>query len=287
MKEEPRTKPIISEAGESWTAFGNQPQLCFEALLYKDQRGYLGEFIQGLIHNINGPLQNMSMLAELTMAGQQRANDFAMTHLAADKDEWKFLHEKQNRRLRQISDQIGAFVEMLRDIICILELERTEGGVDVNQVASRLIQVLRADLFFKHQVATELHLASDLPLVGVPAGVLVLAMVHLFRNAMIAMRDSKEKRLIVETCWREPQVWFVFRDSGCGFTPAQADRFFEPYYSGWGIDQNKPDTRSKHLGMGLFTVRTALLPYGATVSIARQADETAAFLKLPVFRHDS
>jgi len=176
---------------------------------------------------------------------------------------------------------------MLKDIICVLELERTEGGLDVNQVITRLIRVLRADLFFKHQVGTELRLASDLPLVSVPAGVLVLAMVHLFRNAMIAMRDSKDKHLIVATCWRESQVWFIFRDSGCGFTTAQADRFFEPYYSGWGIDQSKPDTHDKHLGMGLFTVRTALLPYGATVSIERQAHETAAYLKLPAFRHTS
>jgi signal transduction histidine kinase len=168
-----------------------------------------------------------------------------------------------------------------------LELERTEGGLDMNLVVTRLMRVLRADLFFKHQVVTELRLAPDLPLVNVPPGVLVLTVVHLFRNAMTAMRDSKDKHLVVETCWREPQVWFVFRDSGCGFTPAQADRLFEPYFSGWEIDPSKTDTHDKHLGMGLFTVRTALLPYGATVSIERQARETAVYLKLPALQYDS
>ncbi len=286
MKEKPSTKSIVSDVGDPWGCLRDQAQPCFQALLYKDQRGYLGEFIQGLIHNINGPLQNMSMLAELITVGQQRANDFAMMHLSEHQGEWKLIHEKQNQRLSQVSDQIGKFVEMLRDIICVLEMERTEGGLDVNHVITRLMQILRADLFFKHQVAMELRLASGLPLVSVPAGVLILAMVHLFRNAMIAMRDSKDRHLIVGTYWRDHQVWLVFRDSGCGFTPAQADRFFEPYYSGWGIKQSKQDKHDKHLGMGLFTVRTALLPYGAAVTIEREHQETAAYLKLPVFRRD-
>jgi signal transduction histidine kinase len=284
MSEKRSAKSIASDVGDPWGCLRNQAQPCFQALLYKDQQGYLGEFIQGLIHNINGPLQNMSMLAELITAGQQRANDFAMRHLSEHQGEWKLLHEKQNQRLGQVSDQIGTFVEMLRDIIYVLELERTEGGLDVNQVITRLMQILRADLFFKHQVATEMRLASGLPLVSVPAGMLILAMVHLFRNAMIAMRESKDKHLIVETCWREPQVWFVFRDSGCGFTPAQTDRLFEPHYSGWGIDQSKPDKHHKHLGLGLFTVRTALLPYGAAVTLERQDRETVACLRLPTLQ---
>lgn len=286
MGKQSDVKSNASNASDPFGRLRDQAQLCFEALLYKDHQGYLGEFIQGLIHNFNGPLQNMSMLVELIVAGQKRANDFAMLHLAEQQSAWTLIHEKQNQRLGQVSEQIGKFVEMLRDIIYILELERAEGGLDVNHVMTRLLQVFRADLFFKHQVTMDLRLASGLPRVGIPANVLISALVHLFRNAMIAMRDSHDKKLTIQTYGKKHHVWYVLRDTGCGYAPEQADMLFEPYFSGWRVDASKPDKHDKHLGMGLFTVRMALLPYGGTVSIERDRQETVASLKLPVSRHN-
>ena len=46
----------------------NQEQFaaqCIEALYEKDRLNYAGEFVQGFVHNTNGPLQNLTMLAEM------------------------------------------------------------------------------------------------------------------------------------------------------------------------------------------------------------------------------
>jgi len=252
-------------------------------LLSKDRQGYLGGFIQGLIHNINGPLQNMSMLAELIAAGQDRGDQFVSVHFPGHLEDWKQAQVKQKQRLQQLSDQIAKVAEMLRDLVFLLELERTDGELDLNVTVARLAQVFRADLFFKHQVSVELRLAPKLPLVNIPPGHLILALVHLFRNAILAMHDSAVKRLILETRSVEGGVWLMFKDSGCGFSADQAARLFEPFYSEWPADVDRQDKHEKRHGLGLFMVRTALQPYGVEVTLSREAQETVACLKIPAF----
>ncbi len=255
-------------------------QECLDALLYKDRQAYLGGVVQGLIHNINGPLQNMSMLAELITAGQERTDRLAATQFASRPEDWTQLQDKQNQRLKQISDQIAKVVEMLRDLVFLLELERSDGEVDVNVTVTRLLQVLRADLFFKHQVVLDLKLTPRLPLAAVASSQFILAAVHLFRNAMLAMRDVAERHLIVQTHLTDNHIWLSFRDSGCGFPPDQVGRLFEPFYSGWPVDAERQEKSERSLGLGLFMARAALQPFEAEVILAREDRETVASLKM-------
>ena len=39
------------------------------ALYEKDRLNYSGKFVQGFVHNANGPLHNISMLAEMLLSG--------------------------------------------------------------------------------------------------------------------------------------------------------------------------------------------------------------------------
>jgi signal transduction histidine kinase len=272
---------VLPEASNTVEEFEEYLHRCYEALLSKDRQGYLGGFIHGLIHNINGPLQNMSMLAELIAAGQDRADQFVSVHLPGHLEDWRQTQGKQKQRLQQLSDQISKVAEMLRDMVFLLELERTEGELDVNLTVARLVPVLRADLFFKHQVAVELRLAPKLPLTNLPGGHLIASLVQLFRNAMLAMHESATKRLIIETRAEEGGVWLTLRDSGCGFTAEQAGRLFEPFYSGWPADVDRQDKYEKRHGLGLFMVRTALQPYGVEITLSREGQETVACLKIP------
>jgi len=39
------------------------------ALIEKDRSNYSGKFVQGFVHNANGPLQNLTMLTEMLLSG--------------------------------------------------------------------------------------------------------------------------------------------------------------------------------------------------------------------------
>jgi signal transduction histidine kinase len=260
---------------------------CFEALFAKEHLSYMGGFTQGLIHNINGPMQNMSMLVELLLVGQDRINQFVQARCAGDPDKWMQIQEKQKQRLQQMSGQINALTEMLRDFMLINEMERNESEVDLNLAVSKLIHALRADLFFKHQVELELRLTTDLPLIRVTARHLIPSLVHLFQNAMSAMQDVPEKRLVVETRYDGGCVRLSFTDTGCGFTAEQEAHLFEPFFTGWPPAVLTHTRQERHFGLGLYTVRALLSAYGVKVALERIGHETLATLEIPVNQHSS
>jgi signal transduction histidine kinase len=255
---------------------------CFEALFAKERLSYMGGFTQGLIHNINGPMQNMSMLVELLLVGQDRINQFVQAHCAGDSDKWNQIQEKQKQRFQQMSGQINMLTEMLRDYMLINEMERNESEVDLNLAVSKLIQALRADLFFKHQVELELQLTNDLPLIRVYARHLIPSLVHLFQNAMSAMQDVLEKRLLIETRYDGGSVRLTLSDTGCGFTAEQEPHLFEPFFSGWPATVLTQNRQERHFGLGLYTVRALMSAYGVKVTLERIGRETLATLEIPV-----
>jgi signal transduction histidine kinase len=260
---------------------------CLEALFAKERLSYMGGFTQGLIHNINGPMQNMSMLVELLLVGQDRINQFVDAHCSDDPEKWNQIQEKQKQRLQQMSGQINTLTEMLRDYMLINEMERNESEVDLNLAVSKLIQALRADLFFKHQVELELRLASDLPLIRVYARHLIPSLVHLFQNAMLAMQEVLDKRLVVETRYDGGCVRLTFTDTGCGFTAEQEAHLFEPFFTAWPATVLTQNRQEQHFGLGLYTVRTLLSAYGVKVALERIGHETQATLEIPVNQYNS
>ena len=79
------------------------------------------------------------------------------------------------------------------------EIERYGTEIDINILITRMARVFRSDLFFKHQVKSELRLAKNLPHIKALGRDMVPAIFHLFHNAVVALRGSPKKELIVET----------------------------------------------------------------------------------------
>ncbi|NLI82493.1 MAG: HAMP domain-containing histidine kinase [Deltaproteobacteria bacterium] len=255
---------------------------CIEALLAKDRLNHLGGFIQGLIHNINGPLHNMSMLVEVLVRSQGKLEKSAKESGLSVDPALDALLQKQGRRLEQLSQQIKTLTDMLRSFMLLHEIERNESEVDVNLVLTKLAETFRSDLFFKHQVTLELRLTKNLPLVRVLGRHLLPALVHLFKNAVTAMRQSPEKRLVLESALEEDGIRIAFRDTGCGIASEEARRrCFDLFYSHWAQLPEIPSTDECYLGFGLFAVRRLLEPYGVRVALESVDGETTALLHIP------
>jgi signal transduction histidine kinase len=253
-----------------------------DALFEKDRLSYLGKIVRGLIHNINGPLQNISMLVEVLMRGQDQLNRVVRGPDGNLPEQWESHFQKQQQRFQRLTEQIFVLVEILRDFMVLQEIERNESEVDLKLVLNKLVAVFQADLFLKHQVDLELQIAEGIPLIRIFGRDLIPSLIHLFRNAIIAVRESERKKIVIECRKEEGRIWIVFRDSGCGFGDDQdKERLFELFYSNWRESSTKQDPPEKHLGFGLFAARRLLAPYGVSVSLERKGDETLTILEIP------
>ena len=252
---------------------------CIEVMLEMDRLGYLGRLVQGFVHNINGPLQNMSMLTEILLRGQEQMDAFVTSRLPEAGSDWREVSERQMKRFGQMEQQISGLAETLRDFMTVHEIERNEERIDLNLLLAKLASIFRADLFFKHQVELELRLERNLPMIAVPGHCLVPSFIHIIRNALIAMRNTPQKKLVIETAAEEGSVRTTFYDSGVGLGDIEGDEnLFELFRSDW---ERCGPCNETFMGFGLFAVRKRLSPYGVSLELKNGPTGAVATLNLP------
>ncbi len=255
-----------------------------DALYEKDRMNYAGKFVQGFVHNANGPLHNISMLAEMLLASIDTQDRIFKTHSGENK-EWAALIETQRRRLTQIRQQVFNLAADLQDFMQLYEIEQHGTEIDINALLTRMVKLFRADLFFKHYVKCELRLTGNLPHIKVPGKDMAPAVFHLFQNGVTALKTSPQKELIVETSMQADEITVRITDSGPGLPegvdPSILFRLFE---SRWPKSDIKTGPAENHLGFGLFAARQLLLPHGIEVSLEKTGEGTSALMRVPLKR---
>ncbi len=255
----------------------------FEALIEMDQPAHLGRLVRGLIHNINGPLQNISMLLELLERTQSKMEDHFQAVPPEHRDVLMGWCMSQRSRIERLLDQVHLFSEMLRDFMVLHEIQVNESEIDVNLILEKLGRVYKADLFFKHHVVFECRLAPRVPLLRVLAKHLIPALQHLMENALLAVRKTPEKRIVLSSELHGDQVRITLEDSGCGLPEeVSTERLFEPLVSAWSEEIRAEDPHRSHRGLGLTIARALLKPYGALLSLQPLPGGTQARIVVPV-----
>ncbi len=254
-----------------------------EALAELDRPAHMGRLLRGLIHNINGPLQNISMLMELMERNHAKLEEHLEAHGASVQDGWRPLCEGQKGRMQRILDQIRGFSEMLKDFMVLQEIETTESELELNLILEKLSRIYRADLFFKHHVTVIMRPAAKAPLLRLRGQDVVPALKHLVENAVLSMRASKEKTLVLSTEVTGNQVVVEVRDTGCGLPKDRSmEELFQPFVTAWPDEVRSADKTSRHFGIGLTLAQKLLEPYGASISLkSEESGGTSARVFLP------
>jgi signal transduction histidine kinase len=255
---------------------------CIKILHEKDRLNYSGKFVQGFVHNANGPLQNLTMLTEMLGSGID-VQDRLFRSDPGESGQWSEIMAKQQKRLAQMREQIHNLAADLREFMQLHEIERYGTEIDINVLMSRILRVFKSDLFFKHQVKSELRLAKNLPHIKVLGRDMVPAVFHLFHNAVVALKGAPTKELTVETCMQERHLVISITDSGCGLGDVDdTDVLFELFESRWRNDESETASRDSHLGFGLYAARQLLQPYGFKVILEKRSTGTSAIIRMPL-----
>ncbi len=263
----------------------NTLDLCLRALYEKDRLGYAGRFVQGFVHNANGPLQNLTMLTEMVLSGLDMQDRMFRNGAGqeGDADKWSEIHEKQRKRITQMREQIANLAGDLREFMQLHETERNAADIDLNALLTRMMRVFRSDLFFKHKVTSELNLTRNLPHVRVLGRHMIPALFHLFQNAMTAMQDSPRKEFSVSTSMTDGEIQVRFTDSGPGLPPGEdPESLFGLFESKW--PESESTLKSANLGFGLYAARQLLAPYGIAVALETESGKegVSAVIRIPL-----
>jgi signal transduction histidine kinase len=119
--------------------------------------------------------------------------------------------------------------------------------LDVNELTLSVLRIVREDLV-EHDIAAEVELAPNLPLIMGHRGQLQEVLINLVRNAIEAMSDIRDGHRILHVgtdCHDNKAIIISVRDSGPGIDPVVLDRLFEVFVT----------TKASGMGLGLALCR--------------------------------
>jgi signal transduction histidine kinase len=229
----------------------------FQYELIKNQQNHILEKrLEGLIHNINTPLNTIIGYVQILL----RENP----------------DSKALQKIMESGFQIDASLKSVHDKI---EANRSRfiQQIDVNNVIKNELEIGRNNLFFKHNVHLELTLAENLPLVNMVYGDLSYCLDAVLWNAIESLESRETKSIYIETKMQNERLQIIVKDTGSGILPKDMPFIYEYGFS------TKKDQNTEHLGLGLSFTRQIIQDYRGTIVINSEFQEgTTVTLDLPL-----
>jgi C4-dicarboxylate-specific signal transduction histidine kinase len=176
-------------------------------------------------------------------------------------------------------------IRHVRDFARQSEVVKNE--ININDPIADVFKVLGHQIKV-HQIALNLDLAAELPLVLADHNRLEQVFINLVTNAIDAMDEKAEqpehknmdKRLVIRTRAQEGKVIVVVEDNGVGMSEEVQHKFFEPFYTTKKI--------GKGTGLGVSISYGIVKDYDGTIAVQSEPGQGTVFsLTFPAVNHGS
>lgn len=162
-------------------------ELCMNDLIGLFRLASLGKVTGGLIHNINGPLQNIGLDLEMSQYIIKKAAE-------TNGDKEKNISD----RLKRIEDELERLNTMIR--ISSNKATQSEDGLrNFNDYLEQELSFLNTNLFFKHNVETTLQLDESPPVTTCFPENSLLAIGWLLQGIVEDIDKTKTNTLTINT----------------------------------------------------------------------------------------
>jgi C4-dicarboxylate-specific signal transduction histidine kinase len=224
----------------------------------------MGEMATGLAHELNQPL---TAIVNYTSGCLRR--------LQGGQQVDQPIIEAMQRAVEGAS-RASEIVRHLREFIRKDDAQLTRFAI--NDALQAVVRLLEREARQQH-VALVLQLEEDLPSVEANRIQIEQVVLNLVKNAIeaSACAGGEGLQVVLSTRARGAAIEVAVQDSGRGFTSAEAERLFEPFYT------TKPDG----MGMGLSISRSIIEAHGGTLEASDGQGAGAVFrFTLPLTQED-
>ena len=262
-------KPIVYESEredevthliETFNEMAKQLETKQEQLVQSRKMASIGTFTSGIAHELNNPLNNISLTAESFM------EDFE-----------EMTKEQASEMMLEILSQAERAGQVVKNL---LEFSRTERSLlselRIDDVLERTLKLIRNQI-----MVTGIHLkreySKDLPSIKGRSQDLQQAFINILLNAIQAMKDLSGENIITIRTGPGPDgfIRIDFSDSGIGIKQEDMRHIFDPFYT------TKPVGRGT--GLGLSLVYGIIRTHGGYVEEKSEVDVGTTFsIYLPI-----
>ncbi|MDY6915550.1 MAG: ATP-binding protein, partial [Candidatus Cloacimonadota bacterium] len=230
-------------------------------LIKSNKLADIGKKVEGIVHNINSPLNSILGYAQL------------LRKEIGDNDDL----EKIIKAGKNISHQVKELLRKVKEND--IGLQRI---IDINKLLKQEITFLEHNIYFKHHIKLEMNLADNLPKTTAVYSDISQAIANVMNNAIEAMEQSEEKKIKVKTFSQNDFICVSIIDTGEGIPRQDLENIFEPNYT------TKNSDNGSGFGLGLAITRNILDRYKGNIEIQSELGKGSNItLKFPTNRGES
>lgn len=250
--------PLFSEEGETTgliITFQDLTEIrtMEESVRRKDRLAAVGRVAAGLAHEIRNPLG--AMRGAIQVLDSQTPRGTAQASLME-------IILRESDRLNKI---ITNFLTYARPRVSNFS------EIDVREAIGDTIMLLKHSPDVKEEHKLETVLPRNPVLLAADPTQLKQIFWNLARNALFAMPDGGVLKVATERI-AVNRVRIVFSDTGCGMSPAQVERLFEPF----------SDSTTGGTGLGLSIVYQIIRDHNGTINVrSRENEGTTITIEMP------
>jgi len=236
-----------------------------EDLLQARKIAALGTFTAGIAHELNNPINNISLTAEAMLEGRPEV-------LEDTEDE-------DGEMLREIMAQADRAGDIVRNL---LDFSRTESPsfttLRPERIVNSTMSLIRNQIMLGN-LRVDVEVSWDAPAVTGDLRGLQQVFMNLLLNAIQATPGGG---LISVAVSGDPEGWvrFEIRDTGSGIAPEALEHIFEPFYTTKEV--------GKGTGLGLSVTYAIVKRHGGRIEVESESGKGTVFtVRLPKARAES
>jgi len=231
-----------------------------DRLTQSEKLAALGQFVAGIAHELNNPLQGVLGHLELMRANRSVPRDI-------------------RRQVQIVYREADRAAKIIRNLLVFAGRRKvTRRPVNINAALARTL-AMRADACRAANIEIVRRTDEKLPKVQGDPLLLQQALLNIIMNAEQALASAGGGKIMVRTSFSPSRNAVVvdIRDTGPGIPPDALPRIFEPFFSTKEV--------GKGTGLGLAITYGIVQEHGGHISAANPEEGGAVFtLELPVSR---
>ncbi len=253
-----KARDEVTELIEAFNRMAAELESRWDQLVESRKLASIGTFTSGIAHELNNPLNNISLTAETLL------------------EECDTLDKAESKEMiLDIINQASRASEVVRNL---LDFSRTEAPalkkLEVEEVIQKTVSLIKNQLMIVG-VKLQLNIPKDIPPIRGNLHNLEQVFLNLLLNAIQAMPEGGEITIEARST-EDGYVAIEVSDTGVGIKPEALEKVFDPFYT------TKPAGRGT--GLGLSIVYGIIKKHGGYVEVKSEVNLGTTFtVYLPIY----
>ncbi|MCB0421554.1 MAG: PAS domain S-box protein [Bdellovibrionales bacterium] len=224
------------------------------SLRQKEKLAAVGQLAAGIAHEIRNPLASISGSIQLLSQGNE-------------------LKGEDLRLMRIVVREIDRLNTLISEFLLFVRPESIpDEPVSISAVIKEVIELVKVNEQLNFEFEPKLELREKQLIFG-HKDKLKQALLNMVINGIHALENTSEPLFQIKSYDEQDKVVLVIQDNGCGMTPENQRRIFEPFHT----------TKSKGTGLGMAITHKILESHNASIFVQSEVYQGTTFtIEFPV-----